>query len=350
MAASQSHTQSQQVPRRVKTNFEKVQEFNRAFDMVPAEPEFYSDYCESVNGDMHDATFDNIRPKLFKDSPQIVKLRLDLIKEEIEELNEAILAVDPIETRDALADILYVVYGMADVLGININAQFRHMLDMNPISNTYDSASALEYMTTICKYSNSIDSSRYLGLTNYNWIQARLDLFPDIFLNIPDYAELTVPHKLAIIQRNINTTYKNLEVLCKTCLINIDNPDNLDNPVDFGNIADIIVELLKWVYSYCVIAGIDADRDFAIVHDSNMSKLCSNEAEAQATVADYTAKYVSGKSPYDTPYYYYLPKLDKWIVKNRSTGKALKNINYKKVNFNQSITQLADKIEQNLAI
>ena len=54
---------------------------------------------------------------------------------------------------------------------------------------------------------------------------------------------------------------------------------------------------------------------------------------AQATVNDYTAKYVSGNSPYDTPYYYELPELGKWIVKNKSTGKALKNIKYKKVDF-----------------
>ena len=82
-----------------------------------------------------------------------------------------------------------------------------------------------------------------------------------------------------------------------------------------------------------MVIGTNADNDFAIVHDSNMSKLCSTEADAIATVEDYKQKYELKTSPYDSPYYYYLPKLNKWIVKNLSTGKALKNIKYKKVEF-----------------
>ena len=78
---------------------------------------------------------------------------------------------------------------------------------------------------------------------------------------------------------------------------------------------------------------INADADFAIVHSSNMSKLCDTEADALATVADYESKFKDGKSPYDSPYYYALPEICKWIVKNRSTGKALKNIKYQKVVF-----------------
>ena len=44
-------------------------------------------------------------------------------------------------------------------------------------------------------------------------------------------------------------------------------------------------------------------------------------------------KFKNGNSPYDSPYYYELPELNKWIVKNKSTGKALKNIKYKEVSF-----------------
>ena len=93
----------------VKTNFQKVQEFNRAFDMVPKEPTTYSDGEFDEFGRPKPNAFMNIRPSLFTDAPKTIKLRLDLIDEEIKELNQAIKNEDFLETRDALADILYVV-------------------------------------------------------------------------------------------------------------------------------------------------------------------------------------------------------------------------------------------------
>ena len=99
------------------------------------------------------------------------------------------------------------------------------------------------------------------------------------------------------------------------------------------NLSKSICELLKYTYSLAAILNINADSDFAIVHDSNMSKLCDNEDDARATVSDYEEKFKTGTSPYDSPYYYYLEDIGKYIVKNKSTGKALKNIKYKKVVF-----------------
>ena len=62
-------------------------------------------------------------------------------------------------------------------------------------------------------------------------------------------------------------------------------------------------------------------------------KKFDTEEDAKATVASYELKFKNGNSPYDSPYYYELPELNKWIVKNKSTGKALKNIKYKEVSF-----------------
>jgi hypothetical protein len=64
-----------------------------------------------------------------------------------------------------------------------------------------------------------------------------------------------------------------------------------------------------------------------------MSKLCKSEQEAIDTVEKYLLDYQSGNSPYNSPYYEELPEIGKWMVKNKSTGKALKSINYTKVNF-----------------
>jgi hypothetical protein len=64
-----------------------------------------------------------------------------------------------------------------------------------------------------------------------------------------------------------------------------------------------------------------------------MSKLCNTIDEAERTVASYQEKYKIGESPYDSPYYVFVPSLRKWVIKNRSTGKVLKNINYTPVKW-----------------
>ena len=49
------------------------------------------------------------------------QLRIDLIAEEFEELQEALAADDVVETADALADLLYVVMGAAITFGVPID-------------------------------------------------------------------------------------------------------------------------------------------------------------------------------------------------------------------------------------
>tara|TARA_Y100000389_G_C17400022_1_gene484789 strand:- start:234 stop:893 length:660 start_codon:yes stop_codon:yes gene_type:complete len=96
---------------------------------------------------------------------------------------------------------------------------------------------------------------------------------------------------------------------------------------------DALADILYVVYGMQYRLGIDGNKDFDIVHSSNMSKLCNNEQEAIVTVDNYKQKYSSGSSPYDSPYYQKLKNKNKWVIKNKSTGKVLKNINYKKVKF-----------------
>ena len=62
---------------------------------------------------------------------QIVKLRIDLIKEELDELSEAIKNKDIIEVADALTDILYVTYGAGHSFGINLDKCFEEVQRSN---------------------------------------------------------------------------------------------------------------------------------------------------------------------------------------------------------------------------
>ena len=71
-----------------------------------------------------------------KDKPsfstdKINKLRLDLIKEELNELTEAMNNKDLLEVADALTDILYVTYGAGHAFGINLDKCFEEVQNSN---------------------------------------------------------------------------------------------------------------------------------------------------------------------------------------------------------------------------
>ena len=62
---------------------------------------------------------------------KIVKLRLDLIREELDELTNAIKNNDIVEVADALTDILYVTYGAGHSFGINLDKCFEEVQRSN---------------------------------------------------------------------------------------------------------------------------------------------------------------------------------------------------------------------------
>ena len=103
------------------TNFDKVGTFMKTFGQeVKTKPSFSTD--------------------------KINKLRLDLIKEELAELTEAMNNKDLLEVADALTDILYVTYGAGHAFGINLDKCFEEVQNSNmskldengkPIYNEY---------------------------------------------------------------------------------------------------------------------------------------------------------------------------------------------------------------------
>ena len=88
------------------SNFDKVGTFMKTFGQeVKTKPSFSSD--------------------------KINKLRIDLIKEELEELTEAMQNKDLLEVADALTDILYVTYGAGHAFGINLDECFNEVQNSN---------------------------------------------------------------------------------------------------------------------------------------------------------------------------------------------------------------------------
>ncbi|MDB3959517.1 nucleoside triphosphate pyrophosphohydrolase family protein [Candidatus Pelagibacter sp.] len=62
---------------------------------------------------------------------KINKLRIDLIKEELDELQEAMKNNDLLEVADALTDILYVTYGAGHAFGIDLDKCFDEVQNSN---------------------------------------------------------------------------------------------------------------------------------------------------------------------------------------------------------------------------
>ena len=64
-------------------------------------------------------------------SDKINSLRVSLIKEELDELIEAMNKKDLVEVADALTDILYVTYGAGHAFGINLDDCFEEVQNSN---------------------------------------------------------------------------------------------------------------------------------------------------------------------------------------------------------------------------
>ena len=62
---------------------------------------------------------------------KITSLRYELIKEELDELKDAIDSKDIKEIADALTDILYVTYGAGHAFGINLDKCFEEVQNSN---------------------------------------------------------------------------------------------------------------------------------------------------------------------------------------------------------------------------
>ena len=198
----------------------------------------------------------------------VLDLRLALIKEELGELKEAYSNNDLIEEQDACADILYVAYGMAWTYKINSDDYLKHHIKDN---------------------------------------------FITLFQNIKNNP-VEIRGREHLINK-MEGQFKKLVACCES-----DNKEWID----------ALHNLIVYTYDFQVESKYDSDKVFAIVHDSNMSKLCISETEAKLTIEKYQKDFELGKSPYDSPYYYPLDN-GLYVVKNKSTGKALKSINYRQV-------------------
>ena len=261
------------------SNFVKVCDFNKSFGL----PHNDEPQTEVLNDNVH-----------------LSQLRLNLCKEEIDELNEAFTTKNFTEVIDALTDELYVLYGAGSSFGVNLDALFR-----NKIKDYYGVKCEDDYSNfLILKSCVKSEKGLLVGLPD----TIQKDIFKD---------------KLSYhIEHHLNKI--NAEVL---------KLENYINNKEYTASIDTIVKLLFYIYRMGLYLGIDLDMSFDIVHSSNMSKLCKTEKEAIDTVEWYK----QNDNRYDTPDYRKSYDGTYWVVFNSSTGKILKNINYTAADFNKML-------------
>ena len=136
------------------TNFEQVVDFNYNFGVIPNK---------------------NLVPKptIIKDDPNQVEFCLKLIREEVKELEQAVKDNDFVETVDALADILYVVYGMGSRIGLDMDSVFDivHNNNMSKLCVTEEDAKESVKYYSDNKEKLGYDSPNYRKAPdNVHWV------------------------------------------------------------------------------------------------------------------------------------------------------------------------------------
>lgn len=269
------------------TNYKKVRQFNRTFGhMVSVKP--YT--------------------TIFNDNPKIVRLRNNLISEEYGELIEAFNNKDIVEVIDALCDIQYVAYGLLVVYGINGDDGFKEFIRLNPYNEMRN-----ENMSLLSNFDISEKIVRQELMDNTVDISY---MSPNTFFEILDNNN----HFHTLVESVLNTIQSNLVTL-----------HDATQTHDFDSVINSTFNIIYFTYNLGVLVRVNIDSGVDLVHQSNMSKLCTDRDEAQKTVE----WYIKNDTRYDTPVY--KENVNGFIIFNESSGKILKNINYKAVDLSSLI-------------
>lgn len=249
---------------------------------------------------------------IFDKEPNNVEFCLKLIREEVKELHEAIDNRDYIEVIDALADILYVVYGMGCRMGINMD----HYFDM--------------FCDTLKNNFNMIDKIKESSIT-YDINDKTPNTKPTKFKKVLEYIINFTKIDRPTFEVIDDTNFKNALSLLQTINIMMKKLESSVVNKQYEDVVICLSGIAFTCYKMCAILGTDMDEAFTIVHDNNMSKLCSNEEDAINTVAYYNNN--KDRLGYDSPAYRLAPDGSHWVVFNESTKKILKSIKWKEVDL-----------------
>lgn len=285
------------------SNFQKVVDFNTQFGVLKSS---------------------ELKPKpdILTQDPDTVQHCLKLIREEMGELEKAVVDLDFIEVVDALADILYVVYGAGSRFGIDMDRVLNivHDNNMTKLCKTEDEAKrSVENYVQCRKKLLEIESvltvqKEYKCKSEeYYYLQAELDknfeIFKKSLKEIKDSAldnelELkveSIDNNGHVIGKQVEQVFANIRSQNKFC------EESKPKLEKFNAMSQICRENLEFCKKNKSFVDLDIDMEF---YEKN--------------------KYQLG---YDTPSYRKAPDGIHWVVYNQSTNKVLKSIEYKPVDL-----------------
>ena len=263
----------------METNFTKIYNWNKLFGFILP---------------------DTLQSQIYDENPNLVKFRISLIKEECNELYAAINDNDTCEIFDAICDILVTAYGMGASFGINLDYVIRNMLT-----------------------NHHINSQQTINLD---------DLLKYIEINETIYNLIKNNSRTTIITHEINYIVDKIKIHFDQMVESIENKQMTLN-------IFYLSMLIISVYELGIIYEFDVDYGVELVNQSNTNKSCVTEQEAIDSVEYYKKMFesevITNLPRYDTPCYKLAPDNNRYLIYNKSTGKILKSINWKPVNFNE---------------
>lgn len=270
------------------SHFEQVHEFHSVFGLdISTEP--YTTVC--------------------KENHPLVKLRFDLIREEVLELYQAFQDHNVLEVIDALTDILYVVYGAGVSFGINMDTEFRRLPQIKS-----------SVLTSSAKLSN-FQLTRTFYEQHSQWI-------PNVIMTVFEAGNESV---VECMKENMVNAMN---------LISIAFAED-----DFSKIQSSLLNMLYITYLIGAKLGVNLDDSFRIVHESNMSKVCLTETAAKETVKWYKQQ---DNSPYDSPLYRLSQDEKYYVIFNQSSGKILKSIYYTPADFRSLLPNVSKSTDEDI--
>lgn len=221
---------------------------------------------------------DEPKKNLLTENPKLISFRIALIEEEILEFSDAVAQSNFVEMADALCDTLYVIYGAFHCLGLNPDNLIK------PVST----------------YKSNV---------------TRIELFNN---QTTPYANMMA------------TSMGIYKMILMGCVNEIKLARDTEN---YDLFVDSLCRLISTVYWVGNQLDFDLNTIFEEVQQSNMSKVCLTEEEAQQSVEWYKQNETRYKNPSyrksDDPKY--------WVVFDAETSKILKSINFKLPNIKQFI-------------
>jgi predicted HAD superfamily Cof-like phosphohydrolase len=243
-------------------------------------------------------------PESTQFDPKQISLRWSLINEEIKELVDACHTTDVIEIVDALCDILYVVAGAKVYFNLP-NNDINDMLDFASIHNT--------------NYNEKINIGKIILL-----LIEKEGLVDDIIKKL-----LELSSSLEQLTNDIlNGSLSQASDSAGNCSQAPDSPRVEKNIITYNKLLDAITYN---VFLFAENIEININKLFAIVHESNMSKICNNVDDAIETVSWYKINELR----YNSPSYNEVEIDDQkyYVISDKETQKILKSIKYNKVKF-----------------